>query len=164
MPKVCNIKRSFQFQDGSLKVHVYEVEKFLKELTLDEFQREYNIIKAQYNQSKKLKIWQVLNETKKGKNQVNEVIKKEEPSKKIPRSLIRKQVLIKKIESTNPVNKKEKQFELKQVLLETMMLTNILKEQLAVLTKNKLNGGLQNQTINQNKTNTFNNTQNTFTH
>ena len=38
-------------------------------------------------------------------------------------------------------NKKERQSELKQVLLETMMLTNSLKEQLAVLNKKGINSG-----------------------
>lgn len=37
------------------------------------------------------------------------------------------------------INKKERQAELKKVLLETMMLTNVLKEQLAVLNKKGIN-------------------------
>ena len=36
-----------------MKVHIYEADKYIKELTLDEFQREYNIVKQHYLQFKK---------------------------------------------------------------------------------------------------------------
>ena len=48
-----------------MKVHVYELDKRIKDLTLDEFQREYNSVKIKDNENKKLKIWEVLNENKK---------------------------------------------------------------------------------------------------
>lgn len=41
------------------------------------------------------------------------------------------------------INKNKRQNELKQVLLDTMMLTNILKEQLQVLNKKGINGNYQ---------------------
>ena len=44
---------------------MYELDKRIKDLTLDEFQREYNSVKIKDNESKKLKIWEVLNENKK---------------------------------------------------------------------------------------------------
>lgn len=46
-------------------MHVYELDSRIKELTLDEFQREYNSVKTKDNESKQLKIWEVLNENKK---------------------------------------------------------------------------------------------------
>ena len=39
----------------------------MKEINLDVFQREYNLLKNQYNQSRNLKIWEVLNENKRNK-------------------------------------------------------------------------------------------------
>jgi len=52
-------------------------------LTLDEFQREYNSVKIKDNESKKLKIWEVLNENKKNarfspKKEVNPSKKEQE--------------------------------------------------------------------------------------
>ena len=44
---------------------MYELNTRIKDLTLDEFQREYNSVKIKDNESKKLKIWEVLNENKK---------------------------------------------------------------------------------------------------
>ncbi len=44
---------------------MYELDKRIKDLTLDEFQREYNSVKIKDNENKKLKIWEVLNENKK---------------------------------------------------------------------------------------------------
>ena len=38
-----------------MKVHVYEGEKYLRELNLDEFQREYNQVKTHYDSELKLK-------------------------------------------------------------------------------------------------------------
>lgn len=34
-------------------------------MTLEDFQREYNIVKNKYNETRNLKIWQVLSEQKK---------------------------------------------------------------------------------------------------
>lgn len=66
-----------------MKVHVYELDKRIKDLTLDEFQREYNSVKIKDNESKKLKIWEVLNENKKNarfspKKEINPITKEAE--------------------------------------------------------------------------------------
>lgn len=44
---------------------MYELDKFVKDMTLEEFQREYNMIKNKYNETRNLKIWEVLSENKK---------------------------------------------------------------------------------------------------
>lgn len=44
---------------------MYELDRFLKDMTLEEFQREYNMIKNKYNERRNLKIWEVLSENKK---------------------------------------------------------------------------------------------------
>lgn len=48
-----------------MMVHVYDGERFLTEMTIVEFKREYNSLKLAYNESKNLKIWDVLSENKK---------------------------------------------------------------------------------------------------
>lgn len=57
------------------------MDKRIKELSLEEFQREFNILKNQFNQSKKLKIWEVLNENKKNARFSPSVDKKENEKK-----------------------------------------------------------------------------------
>ena len=59
--------RAYKGAQGNLKVHVYDVDKFMKDLSLEEFQREYNMLKNKYNETRNLKIWEVLSENKKGK-------------------------------------------------------------------------------------------------
>jgi hypothetical protein len=44
---------------------MYELDRFNKDMTLEEFQREYNMIKNKYNERRNLKIWEVLSENKK---------------------------------------------------------------------------------------------------
>ena len=61
--------RAYKGAQGNLKVHVYDVDKFMKDLSLEEFQREYNMLKNKYNETRNLKIWEVLSENKKGKQQ-----------------------------------------------------------------------------------------------
>ncbi|CAK91019.1 unnamed protein product (macronuclear) [Paramecium tetraurelia] len=126
--------RAYKTAQGHLKVHVYELEHFQRDLTLEEFQREYNILRSKYNEKKKLKIWEVLNEKKKnqkslqhfGSSQKEDVKQNEVDAK--------------------AVNKKERQQELKKVLLETMMLSNVLKEQLVVLNRKGINA-IHNQSV-----------------
>lgn len=62
-------------------MNVYDLDKRIKELSLEEFQREFNILKNQFNQSKKLKIWEVLNENKKNARFSPSVDKKENEKK-----------------------------------------------------------------------------------
>jgi hypothetical protein len=57
--------RAYKSAQGNLKVHMYDLDKFIKDMTLEEFQREYNMIKNKYNETRNLKIWQVLSENKK---------------------------------------------------------------------------------------------------
>lgn len=57
--------RAYKSAQGNLKVHVYELDRFSKDLTLEEFNREYNMIKNKYNERRNLKIWEVLSENKK---------------------------------------------------------------------------------------------------
>ena len=115
-----------------MKVHVYDLDKFVKELTLDEFIREYNIIKNQYNQKSKKKAWELLAEQKPRADRIKSAVRRDEPYGKD--------------EDGKIGNKKERQQELKQVLLETMMLSNVLKEQLGVLGKKGINSGGQGET------------------
>ena len=116
---------------------------------MDEFQREYNSVKIKDNESKKLKIWEVLNENKKNarfspKKEANPpVVKKDAEG-----GYFRKFNIIFKITvyidvQSKSINKNKRQSDLKGVLLETMMLTNILKEQLQVLKNKGINGTYQ---------------------
>jgi len=47
-------------------VHVYISDEYSHELTMIEFRRDYNSLKLAYNESRNLKIWEVLSENKKG--------------------------------------------------------------------------------------------------
>ncbi|CAD8127381.1 unnamed protein product [Paramecium sonneborni] len=126
--------RAYKTAQGNLKVHVYELEHFQRDLTLEDFQREYNILRSRYNEKKKLKIWEVLSEKKKnqkslqhfGSSQKEEIKQNEIDGK--------------------ATNKKERQQELKKVLLETMMLSNVIKEQLVVLNRKGINA-IHNQSV-----------------
>jgi hypothetical protein len=44
---------------------MYELDKFIKDMKIEDFQREYNTIKNKYNETRNLKIWEVLSENKK---------------------------------------------------------------------------------------------------
>lgn len=50
-----------------MRCHIYELDKFVGELSIKEFLREYNSLKQRYNKKQNLKIWDVLNQKKQGK-------------------------------------------------------------------------------------------------
>lgn len=51
---------------------MYELDRFNKDMTLEEFQREYNMIKNKYNERRNLKIWEVLSENKKSQKSLQQ--------------------------------------------------------------------------------------------
>ena len=111
--------RAIKKEDGTTMCHMYEGDEFIKELTLENFLREWRRLKRLQKPSVNLvsKVQQV--------TQMR--ADTQQPGK--PTSI-----------STGPgkVNKKERQEELKKLLLETKELTNKLKEQLKVLEKKGL--------------------------
>ncbi|CAD8193238.1 unnamed protein product [Paramecium pentaurelia] len=117
--------RAYKSAQGNLKVHMYELDRFNKDMTLEEFQREYNMIKNKYNEGRNLKIWEVLSENKKSQKSLQHFGTQKDEIQQDSQNQHQSKI----------INKKERQSELKKVLLETMMLTNVLKEQLSVLQK-----------------------------
>ena len=49
------------FQDGKLMCHVYELDKMIKEMTLEELCKEYNAILTKFNQRSNQNYWERLN-------------------------------------------------------------------------------------------------------
>ena len=113
--------RAIKKEDGSTMCHMYEGDEFVKELTLENFLREWRRLKRLQKPSVNLasKVQQVT----------------QPPPRPDPQQSGRPTSI-----STGPskVNKKERQEELKKLLLETKELTNKLKEQLKVLEKKGL--------------------------
>ncbi|KAL4477644.1 hypothetical protein ABPG74_002794 [Tetrahymena malaccensis] len=113
--------RAYRSAQGDLKVHIYELDKYKTSMTLEEFQREYNALKNKYNETRNLRIWEVLSENKKSKpKEFNKQTKEE----------------FQQTSDTNnrgKINIQARHNELKGVLLKTMELTIVLKEQLAVI-------------------------------
>ncbi|EWS76759.1 hypothetical protein TTHERM_001293241 (macronuclear) [Tetrahymena thermophila SB210] len=113
--------RAYRSAQGDLKVHIYELDKYKTSMTLEEFQREYNALKNKYNETRNLRIWEVLSENKKSKPKEFNKQSKEE---------------FQQTSDTNnrgKINIQARHNELKGVLLKTMELTIVLKEQLAVI-------------------------------
>lgn len=50
-------------------------------MTLEEFQREYNMIKNKYNETRNLKVWEVLSESKKNTKSAQQFSKGEVANK-----------------------------------------------------------------------------------
>eukprot|EP00744_Colponema_vietnamica_P002930 GILI01004548.1.p1 GENE.GILI01004548.1~~GILI01004548.1.p1 ORF type:complete len:391 (+),score=99.60 GILI01004548.1:76-1248(+) len=99
--------RANKLESGELRCHLYDGAQFLREITLEAFMREFRRVKKKMDTVK-------------------------------PSALAQKDVSVSdSVNSSKPasnkVNKKARQEELKQVLLETMQLTNKLKEQLLIL-------------------------------
>lgn len=97
--------RAIKKEDGTTKCHIYHNDQFVEEITLDNFLREWRRLKRQ-----------------------------QRPAINLPPPPAEKS----KVVTGNggaKVNKKERQEELKKLLLETKELTNKLKEQLKILEK-----------------------------
>lgn len=111
--------RAIKKEDGITMCHMYEGDEFIKELTLENFLREWRRLKRMQKPS--------VNLVSKVQQATQMRADPQQPGK--PASI-----------STGPskVNKKERQEELKKLLLETKELTNKLKEQLKVLEKKGL--------------------------
>ena len=56
--------RAFKGVDGTLKCRVFELDKFIKEMSLDELVKEYNTILMRYNKSQNTNFWDRLNQPK----------------------------------------------------------------------------------------------------
>lgn len=52
-------------QEGHMLVHQYDHDRLECELTAVEFRRDYNSLRIAHNESRNLKIWEVLSENKK---------------------------------------------------------------------------------------------------
>jgi len=107
--------RAFKSEEGTLKCHIYEEEQFRKEISLEDFLREWRRLKRQ----------------EKAPNNAFNVTARSDMFKSNTSALV-------PFDPQTPnkmINKKARQDELKQVLVETMRLTNKLKEQLKTLQK-----------------------------
>ncbi|EGR29571.1 hypothetical protein IMG5_153430 [Ichthyophthirius multifiliis] len=135
--------RAYRSAQGNLKVHIYELDKYQKDMTLEDFQREFNTLKNKYNETKNLRIWEVLSQNKKSKQKDFTKQTKDEEKETDKRHL-------------GKININARHEELKGVLLKTMELTVILKEQLAVLNKQKINVCQQGNNANKIFINTVN--------
>ena len=61
----CHITyRAVKTPDGHLMCHVYELDKKIKEMTLDELCKEYNAILTKFNQRSNQNYWERLNQPK----------------------------------------------------------------------------------------------------
>lgn len=60
--------RAYKNAQGNLRVRVFNLDRFVREIKLKEFQKEFNDIKKKFNESKKISRWQVLSTSKKDKN------------------------------------------------------------------------------------------------
>eukprot|EP00743_Colponemidia_sp_Colp-15_P002142 GILK01002324.1.p1 GENE.GILK01002324.1~~GILK01002324.1.p1 ORF type:complete len:395 (+),score=79.29 GILK01002324.1:1535-2719(+) len=105
--------RAYKIEDGDLRCHVYENNGFSKEITLDTFQREWRRLKRKLESNTAAS-----SQLQRSRHGVDAV--------PVGRSTLNGSMGAKG-------GKKVRQDELKQVLLETMQLTNKLKEQLMIL-------------------------------
>lgn len=105
--------RAYKNAQGNLKVRVFNLDRFDRELKLEEFQREFNNLKKKYNETKKISVWHVLSSGKRCGSPP-------ERSDVVQRN----------------IKKPELQKELVSILTETMNLTNLLKSQLRILRAN----------------------------
>ena len=59
--------RAYKNAQGNLRVRVFNLDRFVREIKPKEFQKEFNDIKKRFNETKKISIWQQLSTTKKDK-------------------------------------------------------------------------------------------------
>ena len=60
--------RAYKNAQGNLRVRVFNLDRFVREIKLKQFQKEFNDIKKKFNETKKISRWQVLSTSKKDKN------------------------------------------------------------------------------------------------
>jgi len=130
--------RAYRGADGNLKVHIYEGDRYMGELSIKEFSREYNTLRQRFYKKQNLKIWDVLNANARTKTQFyfsSQKGKKNEshsPEKKLD-TPAPQDVSGAPTEQKKTVGKNEKHAELQKVLFDTMKLTKTLKAQLEKL-------------------------------
>ncbi|CAG9325894.1 unnamed protein product [Blepharisma stoltei] len=108
------IYRAIKKEDGTTKCHIYHNDQFVEEITLDNFLREWRRLKRKQKPAINMQPQAAAITTQPSVSE-NLMKSTQQPSAK--------------------VNKKERQEELKKLLLETKELTNKLKEQLKILEK-----------------------------
>ncbi len=59
--------RAYKNAQGNLRVRVFNLDRFVREIKPKEFQKEFNDIKKRFNETKKISIWQQLSSIKKDK-------------------------------------------------------------------------------------------------
>ena len=119
--------RVFNSADGSIKCHIYINDQFLASMTLDEFERDFKMLQAEYNKECKLPAYEVLNNMAKNKkNKLNQISNTNITEEK-------------KGQKKEEMTKQVRQDILKECLRDTMNLTKTLKKQLEILKKRGIN-------------------------
>ena len=115
--------RAYKNAQGNLKVKVFNLDKFDKEINLEEFQREYNGIRKRYEEAKNMNVWEMLagsgGRDGRGRGRGG----KEEGRGEVG-------VSKKNMKTMEREKKKKKMVE---ILADTISLTNVFKDQLRIL-------------------------------